>query len=401
MTVSVPITYSSSGTSATAKYGGYVKKIELDVGGQKVSKTFTESTKPTSAQTLSMTLPYAGTFTPTVTVTDSRDQSTTVSLSQITVNQYNVPSVNFDVYRSSSAGVKDDEGHYALIKATMAYTSEVADLTTPTVSIKDDNNQTVSATTTWYSSYSESTGVSSAISDWSTVSTGDEVYGIIDADFANTGNFSEGKSYQVTLTETDTQNGTSTAITQTLSTAFYTIDFQAGGKEIAFGAPANDDLTDYPDGLFKCNMDMVLNNDLSVNGAITSTGDITDGNGNILSNKADTSSLPSTTTPTISITTTTGSLTATSIRQFGKVVQLSISVKNTSSTASGDNIYEGTISTTELRPAITTTGATYYGANAFTATISTAGSIVVRNSTASAFAVATSNINISFTYIVA
>ena len=36
---------------------------------------------------------------------------------------------------------------------------------------------------------------------------------------------------------------------------FYTIDFQAGGKEIAVGAPANDDTSNRPYGLFKCVMD--------------------------------------------------------------------------------------------------------------------------------------------------
>ena len=39
---------------------------------------------------------------------------------------------------------------------------------------------------------------------------------------------------------------------------FYTIDFQAGGKEIAVGAPANDDTSNRPYGLFKCGMDLVV-----------------------------------------------------------------------------------------------------------------------------------------------
>lgn len=41
----------------------------------------------------------------------------------------------------------------------------------------------------------------------------------------------------------------------TIPIPFYTIDFQAGGKEIAFGAPANDDTSNRPYGLFKCVMD--------------------------------------------------------------------------------------------------------------------------------------------------
>lgn len=41
----------------------------------------------------------------------------------------------------------------------------------------------------------------------------------------------------------------------TIPIPFYTIDFQAGGKEVAVGAPANDDTSNRPYGLFKCAMD--------------------------------------------------------------------------------------------------------------------------------------------------
>ena len=44
----------------------------------------------------------------------------------------------------------------------------------------------------------------------------------------------------------------------TIPAPFYTIDFQAGGKEIAVGAPANDDTSNRPYGLFKCVMDLVV-----------------------------------------------------------------------------------------------------------------------------------------------
>ena len=44
----------------------------------------------------------------------------------------------------------------------------------------------------------------------------------------------------------------------TIPDPFYTIDFQAGGKEIAVGAPANDDISNRPYGLFKCGMDLVV-----------------------------------------------------------------------------------------------------------------------------------------------
>ncbi len=44
----------------------------------------------------------------------------------------------------------------------------------------------------------------------------------------------------------------------TIPIPFYTIDFQAGGKEVAVGAPANDDVSNRPYGLFKCGMDLVV-----------------------------------------------------------------------------------------------------------------------------------------------
>ena len=44
----------------------------------------------------------------------------------------------------------------------------------------------------------------------------------------------------------------------TIPIPFYTIDFQAGGKEVAVGSPANDDTSNRPYGLFKCGMDLVV-----------------------------------------------------------------------------------------------------------------------------------------------
>ena len=52
--------------------------------------------------------------------------------------------------------------------------------------------------------------------------------------------------------------GSSTVTSVRIPVAFYTIDVQAGGQEIAFGSLADDDLTNYPNGLFKCNMDALL-----------------------------------------------------------------------------------------------------------------------------------------------
>lgn len=252
-------TYTVPIISAEAFYGGDISSITLTVGTDSITQSYLTPTL--SNETISITPSTAGTYTPIITIVDSRQQTKTISLSSIIVNPYVRPSVNFDVYRTNNIGKKDDEGEYGLIKATITYTSAIANLTAPTITILDPDNNPISKTVTWYSIYSESSGISisSIISDWSTISSGQEIYGLISA------NFNNNKSYQVTLVETDTAQGSSTPITQMLSTAYYTIDFQAGGKEIAFGSPANDDLTDIDGkdcsdiGLFKCEMNTLFN----------------------------------------------------------------------------------------------------------------------------------------------
>lgn len=76
-------------------------------------------------------------------------------------------------------------------------------------------------------------------------------------------NISESDTLILTVIATDTY-GSSQASSVKIPISFYTMDVQAGGKEIAFGGLANDDLTDYPTGfdtsstgVFKCNMTLV------------------------------------------------------------------------------------------------------------------------------------------------
>lgn len=104
--------------------------------------------------------------------------------------------------------------------------------------------------------------------------------------------------------------------------------------------------------------------------------------------------------PTISITASTGKLQSATVYKQGNVVQLLVSVKKTSATASGQEVFEGTINTTELRPKMITTSGTYYGSYALNATISTAGVITIRNADSRQLAAMTANGNISFTYLV-
>lgn len=247
-TVSVTI------SNASAQYGGNISSSKLTIGNQSVSGN--------GNGTLSMTLANAGTFTPTVSVTDSRGQVTTKNLEPITVNPYVVPSVSFDIFRSNSLGVKNDEGMYGLIIATLEYTDAFADLVAPEVFI----NGTITNNVTWYASYSEQSGVSSVITDWSSIASGAKVYGLVNGSFSGT------TSYLITMIAKDDYGGTSPPITRTLSTGFYTIDFQS--KEIVFGGPAKDDLTNFrgndysEEGLFKCSMHTLFEQDINTDGKI-------------------------------------------------------------------------------------------------------------------------------------
>ena len=242
--------YTVTVTSASARYSGNIDSITLTIGNQTDVKTFSSTT--VTNQTFAITPALAGTYTPTITIVDSRGQTTVKSLPQITVGQYSNPSTVFTVIRTDSSGIPDDEGEYGVASATFSYTDAVAGLLQPSVTVTDENGQSVTTTTTWYETWTSSTGVSSAV-NWTNYNPDAPVtlYGLI------SGSFSPSETYTVTIVANDSEGGTSTPITQTLSTGFFTIDFQAGGKEIAFGAPANDTLTQTQEnvGLFKCNME--------------------------------------------------------------------------------------------------------------------------------------------------
>lgn len=212
-------------SSLSAKYGGTISEVKLTIGNQNVTRT--------NNGTLSILLETEGTFTPTVTVTDSRGQVTTKTLETITVNGYTAPSAVFTAERTTSTGVDDDEGEYAVLDTNITFTDVVADLTAPTVTIDG-----TPATVTWYSSRATD-GTLSGTVNWSSLTSPATVYGLVNVPNIQT-------SYSVSLTPNDTE-GSGTPITQTIASAFYTIDFLAGGHGIAFGQPSSQDG-------FECNM---------------------------------------------------------------------------------------------------------------------------------------------------
>lgn len=107
-------------------------------------------------------------------------------------------------------------------------------------------------------------------------------------------------------------------------------------------------------------------------------------------------------TITPSITVTTGTLVNSYTRRIGNVVQMCITVRNSASVASGGNFFAGTLNTVALRPQVYTTGGSYYGGHAVSGSIGTAGAIVIRNASSTAFTVSGDNtVSVSLTYIVA
>lgn len=199
-----------------------ISSIVLTVGSQTASRTDEGS--------LSITFNASGTFEPKVVLTDSQGGSVFHYYPKITVNAYTLPSVSYSLDRTDSTGAHDDVGTYALISAVFNYTDALALLDEPEVTVTDENNNTTSPTVTWYT-----TTMSYPITSWPIAPESPfAVYGLV------AGSFGTG-SYQISVIPKDrhdNQQGTGTAITQILPSAFFTMDFLAGGHGIALGRPS-------------------------------------------------------------------------------------------------------------------------------------------------------------------
>ena len=224
---------------------GYTcSKIVFKIGDQ--STTVTMDGTETSAS-LSIPLNAVGTFTPDVQVYDSRGFLEHHYLDPITVGEYTAPSISeLTANRCTSAGLLSDDDVYGLITMNVSYTPLASDLLEPTTTLVTDGT-TYTPAITWYSSWDSTNGVSNPI-DWTSYNPNSPVtiYGLVTGYGTETGLSTE-ESFRITVTARDSEN-VSAPITQTLASAFYTIDFLAGGHGIAFGQPATQD------GFF-CNMD--------------------------------------------------------------------------------------------------------------------------------------------------
>lgn len=236
ITLDVPPSFEvSSDTTGTlykniSNYEVTVYDSEAFFGGDIVESSLTVGNNTATGQgdgTLSVNLSEAGVFTPVVSVTDSRGQIKTQTLNPITVNPYESPEISFAIARTKASGEPDDEGGYAVATSKFEYTDVVANLTEPLVKVNGEPHSV-----TWYKTRS-SDGTLSDMVDWndtSSFSSPKFLYGLL-------GTFHTEESYIISITPRDNYFS-GLEISQTLSQAFYTVDFLAGGHGIAFGKAA-------------------------------------------------------------------------------------------------------------------------------------------------------------------
>ena len=219
------VTTVSVAVSASAKYGGYINKTKLTIGSQSVEISGTG--------TLQITVNAAGTFTPVVTVTDSRGQTATYNLSSITVQDHPVGVSNLTAQRIDDTTYKlDDEGTNAVLTATFERTAFSGNyLKKPTVKI----DGTVTNNITWYTSYSSGSGFSGEV-NWTNYNPAASVtlYGKM------TSTFSTLSSYFITV-KPETTYDIGSDIGATLAQSFHLLVGRAGGKGLGIGMKPRSD----------------------------------------------------------------------------------------------------------------------------------------------------------------
>lgn len=229
-----------SGLTSAAQYGGYVTEVGFQIGEQIITNTYTANSQPSNEVTLSLNLNTAGSFTPRVWVKDSREQTTTKNLQQVTINEYTPPTIKASVERVDDLTWQPaDEGTNVVITSTFTFLDTIATLQAPNVQIINQNNQSTIASVTWYSDRALNNLV-----NWNNITSGDTIFGKV------TNTLDINYSYQIVITPIDS-GGSGASTTQILAPAFYTIDFLAEGHGIAFGMPSNNEG-------FYCGMDIFL-----------------------------------------------------------------------------------------------------------------------------------------------
>lgn len=95
-----------------------------------------------------------------------------------------------------------------------------------------------------------------------------------------------------------------------------------------------------------------------------------------------------------------GTFVGSGYHKYGRVVTLTFRFRNTSSTASGADLYTGILSNGLPLPYDTVSSVTYYGARVLVEVLFTDRSLIIRNASSSAIQFGSSNTaSMSFTYI--
>lgn len=145
--VTVAVSGCAAGTGATiASYA---------FSGQNLSYAIASSN--TSASATSDVLSISGTLTYTVTITDSRGRTASMTAS-VSVSSYDIPTIsNLEAYRSDSNGtVNQTTGRSIVARATFSYTAVGANALTRTMSYKKHTDSTYTqaqsnfSSNTWY-----------------------------------------------------------------------------------------------------------------------------------------------------------------------------------------------------------------------------------------------------------
>jgi len=221
-------------SDCTAYYGGDITSVKLTIGSQ--TKTINGN------GTLSILLNAAGRHTASITVTDSRGQTTTRDVGTVIVNQYAPPTVLLTqgADRTLANGIKTDEGTYAVVNThiqNFIYDIDDNHLLAPIVTVTDEDGVITTPNVTWYSERDWIAGEGEL--DPADIMTWDNVrpyYGQISV-YALLSDFDVLHSYDISITPRDVY-GSGQTKSVTLEPAFFTVDFLAGGHGIAFGTPA-------------------------------------------------------------------------------------------------------------------------------------------------------------------
>lgn len=146
--------YSINISNSAAYYGGEIASSKLTIGNQE--------TVGNGDGTLSVALMYTGTYTPKVTVIDSRGQEGIIELPPITVMTYAVSVSNENIERiDDNSFLPEDTGTNAIITSRFSYPSfEGNYLLKPDVKVDGITTSNI----TWYTSYSSNTGFSGEVS---------------------------------------------------------------------------------------------------------------------------------------------------------------------------------------------------------------------------------------------